>query len=365
MIENSPAPMTPPDSDLRDFTYMGLDVVRVRDSGFTAKATGDEFRAGVLLWCASWHQLPAGSLPDDDVELSNLAGYGRVVKEWRRVKVMALHGWVKCADGRLYHETVAEKVNEAWRAKLMGRWRTECARIRKHNDRHRTSLPIPEFDAWMSGGCLTGQALVVASDKAIASDGRPRENGSNREERRGEERRGDSSVVGDADASPPPVKPPENPKEAGKNNDLFPEEQPKGTRWDAEREVPSDWRTDAVAKRREHGLPPVNVDLEAVKFANHWTSKTGRDATKKDWHKTWINWVLGASAPRTGFAPAPVANSPTVSADDEWRRKLQLFKDRKFWKSIDGAPPTEPECSAPLHLLAEFGFRQNPGSAAA
>lgn len=157
---------------------MPLDVARLRDSAFAAKASGDEFMAGVLLWCASWHQIPAGSLPDDDAELSALAGFGRVVKEWRKVKTMALHGWVKCSDGRLYHETVAEKVNESWRAKLKQRWLTECARIKKWNERHDRKLAIPDFETWLSLNCPSGQPANVASDKPQVSQGQDGDIGS-------------------------------------------------------------------------------------------------------------------------------------------------------------------------------------------
>jgi hypothetical protein len=108
-----PAPLVPADVDLRDFTFMPLDVVRLRDSKISAMVSGDEFRAAVLLWCASWHQKPASSLADDDVELAQLAGYGRVVGEWQKVRSGALHGWIKCNDGRLYHPVVAEKAIEA------------------------------------------------------------------------------------------------------------------------------------------------------------------------------------------------------------------------------------------------------------
>lgn len=27
-------------------------------------------------------------------------------------------------------------------------------------------------------------------------------------------------------------------------------------------------------------------------FENHWRAKTGRDATKRDWQRTWANWVI-------------------------------------------------------------------------
>ena len=114
---------------------MSLDVVRLRDSDIAALATGDEFRCAVLLWCASWHQVPAASLPDDDSILSKLAGFGRVVKAWQKVREGALRGWIKCSDGRLYHPTVAKKANEAWESKLVYRRRKEAERLRKAEGR--------------------------------------------------------------------------------------------------------------------------------------------------------------------------------------------------------------------------------------
>ena len=89
-MSDRPEPLVPAEVDLRDFKFMPLDVVRLRDSGLTAKATGDEFRAAVLLWCASWHQVPAASLPDDDDELANICGYSRSRREWAKVRVGAL-----------------------------------------------------------------------------------------------------------------------------------------------------------------------------------------------------------------------------------------------------------------------------------
>lgn len=170
-MNNLPTPLTPPDCDLRDFAFMPLDVVRLRDSDLAVTAEADEFRCAVLLWCAAWHQVPAASLPDDDKVLAQYAGYGRVVKEWQKVREGALRGWVKCSDGRLYHAVVAEKAGEAWLAKLRQRLKTECSRIKKHNERHKTNIPFPEFDAWMEAGCPVGQPLFVPSDKATVSPG--------------------------------------------------------------------------------------------------------------------------------------------------------------------------------------------------
>lgn len=90
---------------------MALDVVRLLDSDFFAISTGEEFKAGVALWAKSWNQLPAASLPNNDRILAHLSGSGT---RWPKIKEMALHGWIECTDGRLYHPVVADKAVEAW-----------------------------------------------------------------------------------------------------------------------------------------------------------------------------------------------------------------------------------------------------------
>ncbi len=115
---NLPEPLTPSHSDLRDFPYMPLDVLRLRDAGVTL-IDAEAFRAAVISWCVAWHQMPAASLPDDDTALCRLLGYGRDLKGWQRVRnAGALHGYVSCSDGRLYHPVVAEKAIEAMEHRL-------------------------------------------------------------------------------------------------------------------------------------------------------------------------------------------------------------------------------------------------------
>lgn len=153
-----PAPLTPADCDLSDFPYMELDVRRLRDSKFASTPNGDAFRAGILLWCAAWHQTPAASLPDDDIELASLAGYGRMpfsVKEWRKVRAEALHGFVKCSDERLYHPVIAEKAAHAFIAKEKFAYGKYRDRMRKENKARvedgKQEFGIPTQEQWKSG----------------------------------------------------------------------------------------------------------------------------------------------------------------------------------------------------------------------
>lgn len=129
MTEQLPEPLTPAEADLKDFPYTPIYRARLFGSAFHARANDAEWRAGITLWLKAQDQRPAGSLPDDDLELCRLAELGRDVKAWRKLRPGALHGWSKCSDGRLYNQVVAEVVNAQWREKTEQRSRTLKARI--------------------------------------------------------------------------------------------------------------------------------------------------------------------------------------------------------------------------------------------
>ena len=172
-----PAPLTPPNCDLMDFPYMELDVRQLRDSKFAAAVEAEAFRAGVLLWAASWHQVPAASLPDDDVELAGLAGFGRVVKEWLKVRNEALHGFVKCSDGRFYHAVIAVKANTAFEAKQRHRYDRFRDRLRKENKARKEAghpeLGTPSLEQWKTGAYDEG----IPPETGGKSAGIPRKGG--------------------------------------------------------------------------------------------------------------------------------------------------------------------------------------------
>lgn len=181
MTDLRPPPMVPIDCDLGDFQFMPLDVARLRDSGLASDESPEACWAAVLLWAASWHQVPASSIPNEDRWIAKAAGYvarGRIAKEWADVRPGALRNWVECSDGRLYHPVVAEKAREAWLSKLDQRWRSECARIKKHAQRHDMDLRAPSFAEWTEAGCPQGHRLPVPEDTAPCPRIVPRDKGS-------------------------------------------------------------------------------------------------------------------------------------------------------------------------------------------
>jgi hypothetical protein len=130
-VSELPLPLSPADCDITDFPFMPMEIHRLFNSEFHARSDDAAWRAGITLWLKSFHQVPAGSVPDDDVSLARLAEMGRDVKAWRKIRDQAMYGWIKCSDGRFYHPVVAEKAAEAWTGKKAQRARTAKARL--HN----------------------------------------------------------------------------------------------------------------------------------------------------------------------------------------------------------------------------------------
>jgi len=281
-----PEPMVEPEVDLRDFAFMPLDVVRLRDSGLTAKATGDEFRAAVLLWCASWHQIPAASLPDDDQELANLCGYARAMREWSKVKAGALRGWIKCSDGRLYHPIVAEKAADAWAKKQAQRARTEAARRAREEERQRKSQG--QLQPLLQSPGLSVTDIVTGSKGQGQGQGQGQGDLNTR-----------SHLTQGRGDPPKPVR------------------SPTGSRLAPDWTLPEDLKAWATEAR-----PDLDIALQAARFRDYWAALPGAKGRKTDWPATWRNWIRGEKlAPGTYARPAydyeAIARAAGLTDDDE------------------------------------------------
>lgn len=129
-MNDLPAPLVPADIDLSGLDGFMLDVQRLFASELWALSSGDEFKAALSLWGRAWQQTPPGSLPDDDKVLASFSGAGR---NWKKIRAMALRGFVKCADGRLYHRILCKDVLEAAKRKAVYQAHREADRDRLKN----------------------------------------------------------------------------------------------------------------------------------------------------------------------------------------------------------------------------------------
>jgi hypothetical protein len=104
----------------------------------------------------------------------------------------------------------------------------------------------------------------------------------------------------------------------------------RGHRLPADFCLPEDWRDWAISKRK---WEPAVVSEEAEGFAAYWQSKSGKDATKMDWFKTWQNWVRNSRRPDGTYVAEVKRQTP-----EGWlaycEERLAWAKDKNFREGI-------------------------------
>lgn len=332
------AALTPSDCDLRGLGYMPLDVQRLRDSDLAIGSTGDEFKAAVLLWCVSWSQVPAASLPDDDRKLAALIRMDG--KAWKKVREVALSGWVKCVDGRLYHSVVAEKAREAWK---------DRTKYREKRDKDRARL-----EAWRAGQKPADETSSHGDGNAIET--RSETHVETRFETLPEEKRTGSGVEGieDADAS------------------FVLSGEPKRTRPDPAAEALEVWnvmaartglakarsldagRRTAIRARLADGGPKAWKEaITAVERSPHCRGENDRgwraDLDFVCQPKSWRRLLEGFYGGKAASAADQGADWP----DSRWAMAIDMWRADGSWGESLGPPPGQPGCRVPTHLLIQ------------
>lgn len=162
-MQNLPDPLTPQSADLTDWPTMPLDVARMRDSKFSATVDPEAGFFAFQLWAASWHRIPAASLPDDDRQLCQLAGLGRDLATWERIKGGAMYGFLKCSDGKFYHPVIAEKSLECWIEKVSQRIKSGRGNASRWGCAFsEEGALLAEFhDAWGKLSAINGKSKVI------------------------------------------------------------------------------------------------------------------------------------------------------------------------------------------------------------
>ncbi|WP_086660148.1 DUF1376 domain-containing protein [Acetobacter indonesiensis] len=271
-----PEPLTPADCDLRGLPYMPLDIVRLIDSDLFAISTGDEFKAAVALWCKSWLQVPAASLPDDDRVLSHLSGAG---PRWKRVRDVALKGWVKCSDGRLYHQVISEKACQAWKSRNAQRERAAKRWNKQNSDDGNATEEVSAIPHECRGISHGNASVSVSVSKDI------------------------SSLRSDI----PPVTPP-----APKKTD------PKGCR------LPDGWQPSDEDRAFALKLNLNPTEISEV-FRCYWHDQPGAKGRKVSWSGTWQNWCRREAERRDG-RPKQIIK-PQHPLDEQAERLRRRFQE--------------------------------------
>jgi hypothetical protein len=281
-MSDLPEPLTPADCDLRGMEWMPMHGHKLEGSDFDSLANDTEYRAAHRLWWAAWQQqVPAASLPDNDKIICNLAGFQRDQKGWEKVRAMALHGFVKCSDGRLYHRFLAPEAIIAWEKRKRERERKAAYRSKSGPSTPpsnaapvpRDNGPVPRDKDGDTYGTVPSQVADQDGDFRADNTTQDRTGQDNKKEK---ERERDAS----ADA-PAPAR--------------------RGTR------IPPDWQPNSEGRvlALERGL---NIPDTIANFRDFWHAKAGQNAAKMDWDATWRNWCRREKPPsvkpafRNGFA---------------------------------------------------------------
>lgn len=171
-MDDLPEPLTPPECDLRGMEWMPLHGHKLYGSDFDAIASDTEYRAAQRLWWAAWQQqVPAASMPDDDRILAHAAGFSRDLKGWAKIRKVALHAFVKCSDGRLYHRFLAPEAIVAWDRRVKERDRKAAYRAKRDGTDGENTNPVPRDKPQDNGGteCAPDAEFPILSH--VDSDG--------------------------------------------------------------------------------------------------------------------------------------------------------------------------------------------------
>lgn len=191
--------------------------------------------------------------------------------------------WAEADGGYLFHEWSEENRNPT-REKVLEKRRNEAERKAKQRERKSASSQVAD-------DCPAGTDTDVPA-----------------------------GVPGGVRDSPPLP----SPKEQKKTPSSSPRK--RGTR------IPDDFSVtpDMVVWARQR-VPHVDGRHETEKFINFWTAKSGRDAVKLDWVRTWQNWMLTAAerassraSPTNGYRSQTDANIAAFLGGDQPPHLLAL-----------------------------------------
>lgn len=349
-----PPPMTPSDCDLRDFRYLPLEITRLFGSEFHSEASDAEWRAGVTIWLKSYHQVPAASMPDNDNALARAAEMGSAVRAWKKLRPMALRGWVKCSDGRLYHPVVAEKALEGWIEKLKARKSSAAGNAKRY--KHAFD-PAPHDAAIEAANGmlvrLNPGALLMKNRSAVGSeivDDKPP---------------GGSHQPPGGSANLPISSPASIPAGSQENGREEKKRELSSAVTDSAREA-SERTFQEICKMlcynaNDHANWVVFIELltthevshETILAAAHHHKRTGKPGNTMAYLRPK---ALELKSQATIVATAPMIFSDT---DDEgWIERLRFFRKRgaKFWQDEWGPRPDQDGCKAPAQILQQFKF---------
>jgi uncharacterized protein YdaU (DUF1376 family) len=161
--------------DVRCLPYMPLEIERLRKSKAWLRCKRRPELAFYLvnLWMRAWHEVPAGSIENDDDVLADAAMCSP--EQWEQVKEDVLVGWNSKGD-RLFHSTVTDIATVAANKLRKNKNRTEAAREALEKKRR------ADADSSVTS-TVTDIATVAATDEISVTETVTDDEGKGREEK--------------------------------------------------------------------------------------------------------------------------------------------------------------------------------------
>lgn len=316
--------------DLTDFQFMPLFIGRLQRSKAWLRCKRQPELAFYMLnlWLRSWHEIPAGTIENDDDVLADAAMCSP--DKWDKIKAKVLVGWTTRGDGRLEHPVVAEIAAQSWAEKVEYRRKKEEERLRKAAKRAQSGNGHEPDDPDLSGG--------HPADNSGLSDGIPAETAL---KGKGEVR----DSVSLSSKTRAQIEPDEKQKrfdriKAAINVD------PEDPSWSAINGWLEMWE-----------LRGADFEADVLATVLQMMSKKPQTFTPNAliYFDATIQQNIDARI-RRAEAPAPRSTLPPkpFNPDDEkWAARLRAFNGDGTWDAKWGVMPGELGCQAPQHLLEQ------------
>lgn len=331
MIENLPAPPVPAEVDMGLNEFFPFYFDRLRKSKWWRRASDVARARNIMLWGEAYKSRPAGSLPDDDDELAEAAGYGLNVEAFLAHKSEILAPWTRCADGRWYHPTVCEVVLETWERTSEKR---KQARLRKqaHRARARQSADAPSDAPSVPLSAVTrdtpspSRVTPLPVTREIAPHDTTRHNK-------------DNSTVASAAPSATAVK---------------------ADPWKSDAEFQAVW-DGSTGQMRRRAKSMAKAWSEWVKVRK--TTQPGRILEGLRGYLRGDPDVQRTGGPglniwlrdRTFEQWADEAETAEAWTPERWSAAVQIWRESGRWSESLGPQPEQPGCRVPAPILAKHG----------
>ncbi len=335
-----PEPLVPPECNMAGNDWFPLYFQRLRKSKWWRRASDLARARNVMLWGEAYQATPAGSLPNDDDDLAEAAGFGMDVDGFLAVKEEIMAPWVLCADGRWYHPTTCEVVLEAWekvgerRKKEATKKAAQRAKVREGTTKT-VNVPAKAVDVPRDNRNVPGDI----PPKMLLSPSAPAQTEQTEQDR---EENTDASASLSLGLGEPEAKSPKYPADfeaVWRAYPHFPGRSSKKATFGIWRRLTPARRIalpSAIARYAREGREP-KADCGAPAMERWLTRELD------------LNWA-GPEPTSSNAAAAP-------DSDTKWRRWLREFRQNRYWPEADAGPrPGRAGCRVPAALLVEFGF---------